>query len=445
MLATILRLTGPEKSLASATSGIQVMTQILILTIAIVLIGVSTGQFFVAGIQTKRIDRRLKERRTRRLKKLRSAARVARMTSELNARSQSLQGNQWRVVEVARVVDESVDTKSFILVDPYQQEFPSFYPGQYLMVRPALAGSYQATRCYSISVSPKKNLWRITVKRQTGDVSPRPDRKSGALSCWLHDNIQEGDCLLVGGPAGQFYLPPDNMSPLVLLAAGVGITPMNSILQYSLAETPCRPVSLYYQVKDLQHWPLGREVHACAGKSNDCRVVTFISRSDLADLCPPDSLPGQFCAGRIDATRIASESKSVDSHYYLCGPEAWMQQMRNDLMTSGVQEAHIHWESFGGGQATATHTDHAANSYGVEFRKSGLTARWEAPEQSLWELAQANGVVIPSGCLSGVCGSCRVNVLKGSVEYDRNVQLSLQERECLPCVARPIEDLVIDA
>jgi ferredoxin-NADP reductase len=436
---------GSAKTAKRTHLGIDHVMQLLLSLLAIALIGVSTGQFLLAGKDSLRIGQRLRTRQRHRLKKLRSAARVARLTSELKIASQTSQGSPWRVAEVIRVVDESADTKSFYLADPYQQDFPDFYPGQYLMVRPALAGSYQATRCYSLSVAPNPKLWRITVKKVSRDVPARPDRKTGALSAWLHDNIRDGDCLLVGGPGGQFYLPPQNTEPLVLLAAGVGITPMSSILQHSIRTTPDRPVSLYYQVKDLAHWPLGDEVHAFADRSKNCRVITYVSRGNPQSMATGRSVPGDFRSGRICGSEVAREVNQPKSHYFLCGPDAWMQKMKSQLSESTVPESHIHWESFGNEPSDPSNIQASGTAFSVRFQKSQIQRHWGNQDQSLWELARENDVVLPSGCLSGVCGSCRVKILKGNVRYDRKVPLSLGKDECLACVAKPTEDLVLDA
>jgi len=438
---------GMGSAAISKTSGsfISLVMQWFLIAIAIALIGVSTGQFLNAGTRSLRMDRRLKGRQQRRLTKLRSATRVARLTSELNVAPTSSQGNPWRVVEVVRVVEESTDTKSFYLADPYQQSLPEFLPGQYLMVRPALAGAYQATRCYSLSVPPNSSLWRITVKKQLKETPPRPDRKTGALSNWLHDTIRDGDCLLVGGPGGQFYLSPENTSPLVLLAAGVGITPMSSILQHAIRSNPHRFVSLYYQVKDLEHWPLGQEVHSCMQGSQNCRVVTYLSRDQQRTFGNRELDSGQFRSGRVMAGEVVREVNQPDGHYFLCGPDAWMEQMRIQLLEAGVPLSRIHWESFGSGHLETLQTSTSGATYTVRFQKSNITVPWENAEQSLWELARAHDVAIPSGCLSGVCGSCRVRVWKGTVYNDRKIQVSLPDGECLACVARPSEDLVLDA
>lgn len=430
---------------------------LIVLGVAGGLIALSLSQFLIAGVSQRRVRVRHQAIHRTQLKRLRNATRIARLNSQLSTTSDGA-SSMWRVMEVVKVAEESLDSKSFYLGDPNQQDLPAFHPGQYVMVRPALAGKYQATRCYSLSVAPNSKLWRITVKRQETDKPLRPDRKTGGLSHWLHDHIGEGDCLLVGGPCGQFYLPPTDRSPLVLIAAGVGITPMASMLQFSTFFTPRRPVSLYFQAKDPQHWPLGEEVHDYCKLVDSCRVVSYFSRCDAKELQTfAKGLPGQVRAGRLNVAEIMKETSSHESHYYLCGPDDWMSNIRDQLLSQGVLAEQIHWESFGGenrsgsnaaiaGAANAGEIDDGAleNIYQVQFARSGIDTVARGDEQSLWELAQANDVVIPSGCLSGVCGSCRVRLLEGSVSYDRYVSVSLKDDECLTCVARPVSNVVLD-
>lgn len=413
------------------------------LIVAVGLVGLSLGQFFVSGLATQRMQRRQRSIRQAELARLRNATKVARLNSQLTNANQS--AGQWRVMEVFKVVAESADAKSFYLADPNQQALPGFHPGQYLMVRPALAGKYQATRCYSLSVAPNTKLWRITVKRQETDKPLRQDRKTGGLSNWLHGNIREGDCLLIGGPSGHFYLAPENRSPLVLLAAGVGITPMASMLQYALHVSPQRPVSLYYQVKDAEHWPLGAEVHSYCKRQDSCRVYSYLSRPSNNNLqLVANQHPGVFRAGKFSASEVVQEVATPHAHYFMCGPDAWMAGLREQLSAWGIPAEQIHWESFGGASSPLSDIQLNQQSHAVEFSRSGLKTTVEGAEQSLWELAQANDIPIPSGCLSGVCGSCRVKLLKGTVHYDRPVSASLASDECLTCVARPTSDVQLD-
>jgi uncharacterized protein len=419
------------------------LQNILLLIVATGLIGLSLGQFLVSGVTEHRMHVRQRNIRRSQLVRLRNATQVARLNSQLTNTGQTI--GQWRVMEVVKVFDESVDVKSFYLADPNQQSLPVFHPGQYLMVRPALAGKYQATRCYSLSVAPNSKLWRITVKQQSTDKPWRQDRKTGGLSTWLHENIRAGDCLLIGGPGGHFYLPPENRSPLVLLAAGVGITPMASMLQFATHFTPQRPVSLYYQVRDAEHWPLGAELHSYCNRYDRCRVYSYMSRANLNSIQQMNNQhPGTFRPGKFSASEVVQEAATPQSHYFMCGPEAWTTALREQLTAWGVPAEQIHWESFGGTSSKLTDAQSAQQVHTVEFSRSGIQASIQGSDQSLWELAQANDIVIPSGCLSGVCGSCRVKLLKGTVQYDRQISEGLAGDECLTCVARPTSDVALD-
>lgn len=414
---------------------------------ALLLICVSSLKFASNGLLSTRVLTRALRRRALDMRELRDAAEAARLKAKIETTKES--GMNWRVMEVAELVDESNDCRSFYLVDPYGQELPSFRPGQYLMIRPALAGAYQTTRCYSLSSSPNGRYWRITVKRQEfGKRPPTLPVKNGGLSQWLHRNIKVGDCLLVGEPSGHFFLPAENKRPLVLLAAGVGITPMASMLRWSLEVTPNRPVALLYQVKDFRHWPLGENLHRWQQDFQNIRLLSFMSRSDESELADARKrLPGEFVSGKFDffhALKVLPNPEQND--YFMCGPEGWMQSLREGLIEAGVPESQVHWESFGGtGAQPAAANAGSVESTPVRFEHSDVDAVWEDAEKTLFELARDNDVEIPSGCMSGVCGSCKVKLLKGTVEYDRDVSVELAKDECLTCVTRPKCAVVIDA
>jgi ferredoxin-NADP reductase len=461
--------------LASDSSGFGMAIGLsFVMIMAVLMIALSTSHFVSFGIATGRAGADARSRRAADVRGLRQAAQIARLNSELQI-SGCDSGIPWRVMEVAEIIDESADCRSFYLIDPYRQSLPEFRPGQYLMIRPALAGAYQTTRCYSLSSAPDSRYWRITVKRQTreGDkLAALEDRVSkngghggfkqtvsrqGGLSAWLHESIGVGDCLLVGGPNGQFALAADNPRPLVLLAAGVGITPMASILRWSMQRTPQRPVCLLYQAKDLDHWPLGRTLHSWTAKFPACQVVSYFSRAKPEDLGrlvsqadsaaqTPSVLPKEYVLGRFDARQALQALPGADCDYFLCGPNTWMETVRNDLKAAGVAEQRIHWESFGSTTPTLTVASaDPTTKLTVRFEASGVEALWSSPDQSLWELARENQVEIPSGCLSGVCGCCRVRLLAGAVAYDRELSVELADDECLACVARPKTDCRIDA
>ncbi len=417
----------------------------LMVVLSCLLIGTALFQFSSIGASIVSSAHELRRQQRGRLASLRHRAEVVRLNSEL----QSGHANtlDWRVMEVAEIVQESVDCRSYYLVDPYGQSLPEFHPGQYLMVRPALAGAYQTTRCYSLSSAPNDQYWRITVKRQENNEQSWRRTKQGGLSKWLHDAIHVGDCLMVGGPNGQFFLSPDNSSPLVLLAAGIGITPAASMLRWSMQHTPDRPVTLIYQVQDTDHWPLGEVLHSWASGHPQIRLITYFSRLDERQVRSlRQKISGELRHGKYGFEDVVKHNTAQASDYYMCGPEAWMAALRQGLEQSGSPLERLNWESFGsqsGASDVTLETPEAAAE--VRFAHSQVDTQWADPDQSIWELAQANGVEIPSGCLSGVCGCCRTRVLQGTVDHDREVVVDLADDECLACIARPSSDVVIDA
>lgn len=371
------------------------------------------------------------------------SAHVARLTSQLTKAAISPTAIPWRILEVADVVQESVDCRSFYLVDPYDQPLPNFRPGQYVMVRPALAGAYQATRCYSLSTSPDARFWRITVKLHDTRADPA-SAETGGLSAWLHRAIGKGNCLFVGGPSGQFYLPAESARDIVLIAAGVGITPLASMLRWSLQETPDRKVTLLHQAKNSKHWPLGRNIHQWQKDFLSLQAHTFFSRAEAQEVEALSSeLAGKFYSGKLDGSTATKLAASPDADYYMCGPNTWMEQMRDQLVACDVPTTQIHWESFGSHAPATAVTQCGAHS--VRFAVSAIETQWLDQDQTIWELAKANQIELPSGCLSGVCGSCRVKLISGQVQYDRQVVVELASGECLTCVARPNTDLVLEA
>lgn len=439
-----------------------------IAVLAIALIVVSAGQFASLGIAVTRTAFNARRRRQIDLRGLRQAAEISRLKSELQS---SVSGTSvaWRVMEVAQVVDESADCRSYYLIDVYRQPLPMFLPGQHVLVRPAMAGAYQTTRCYSLSSPPDVRYWRITVKQHLHDDTTRansdgpqagaaqrpstqpstrrPLVQSHGLSSWLHNSITASDYLLIGGPSGHFSLKTDNSLPLVLLAAGVGITPLASMLLWSQQSTPGRPVRVLYQAQDLSHWPLGQSVHLSLEHLADGRVVTYFSRAAEADLASlRDRLPGDLRVGKFQANDAVEAAGGLDGDYFLCGPDAWMESLRNDLRKSGVAADRIHWESFGShaSPVPAPPTE-VQQALAVRFQQSGIEAEWSDPQQTLWELARQYQVDIPSGCLSGVCGGCRVKLLEGQVAYDRPMAIDLPDDECLACIARPRTACRVDA
>ena len=126
------------------------MTSFVLSTVAVAMLAGVCTRLAAVGIANRRQSRRLRRRRLDSLSNCRKAAEIARLDSELHTAGSLRAGQDWRVMEVAEVVQESADCKSFYLVDPYGQDLPGFRPEQYVLIRPAIAGAKKTTRCYSL-------------------------------------------------------------------------------------------------------------------------------------------------------------------------------------------------------------------------------------------------------------------------------------------------------
>ncbi len=230
----------------------------------------------------------------------------ARMAGRAHWQSTQDTRSAWRVMQVVEVVDESVDVRSFYLQDPLlSEQLPLYRAGQFLIVRPALGGAEYSARCYSLSDAAGQNWYRISVKRQVNLCQQRL-----SLSNWLHDTIHVGDCLLASGPHGEFVIDPSlpESTPIVLLAAGVGITPILSMLKSLLQANPARKIHLVYQVQDTQRWPFGELIHGWGQPCPGLQATTYFSRLSAEQLPEVDS--GEVRVGKADAGSVSSNSNN---------------------------------------------------------------------------------------------------------------------------------------
>ena len=176
------------------------------------------------------------------------------MEKEKKAAKEEARGgwSGWRKLRVARKVQETAQHMSIYLAPEEGEEVMAHQAGQYLTLRLPLADQpWPVVRHYSISSGPATSAYRITVKRE----------EEGAVSSYLHEVLQEGDTLEVSAPSGDFLLAKDSVLPLVLVGAGVGLTPLLSILTVA-ASLPSVPTTLIYRVHDRASVPLAEELFA---------------------------------------------------------------------------------------------------------------------------------------------------------------------------------------
>ena len=229
----------------------------------------------------------------------------------------------FREFRIAEIREESETIKSFVLRPVDGNSVMRHKPGQYLSFAFDRPETGQARRNYSISCGPNTDHYRITVKREPG----------GKVSGWLHDGAKVGDLLHVAAPAGEFFLAPEKRD-VVLLSAGVGLTPMVSMLE-SLSGSGAQTTFV--------HATLNGKTHAMGAHSR-----ALASRSVVFYEAPEDSDTANYdIAGRMSPDWLAANTNLAASDYYICGPKGFMAMAIKGLRDAGVSMDRIHFEFFG--------------------------------------------------------------------------------------------------
>lgn len=241
---------------------------------------------------------------------------------------------------VDRKVKESEVITSFYLKPADKGLIASFKPGQYVSVKVSIPGEkYTHIRQYSLSDSPGKDYYRISVKREPGDES----KAEGIVSNYLHARVGEGDTLLLSVPAGDFVLDTDKEIPVVLISGGVGLTPMVSMLN-TLAETqPERDITFIHAAINGRYHAMGEQVASLAEQHENIRAFVCYERPDEAD----KAARRYDKEGFIDLEWIQSIVSSKDADFYFCGPVPFMKAVYRMLKEWGVEQENIHFEFFG--------------------------------------------------------------------------------------------------
>lgn len=236
-------------------------------------------------------------------------------------------------VRVSGIEEQSEFVKSYRL-SPIDAARPGFAPGQYISVRIHLEDGTTQLRQYSLSDSTEKPYLRISVKREERDGSPK-----GRVSNWIHEHVSEGDILEISQPYGDFMPDIEGDFPIALISAGVGITPMISVLNELLDKNPDRQVIFAHQARNrTQHSHINDILYATQRMPN-LKRITYYKTPETLDLLSKTARHGVLKAEHLDI--------EPGTRCYLCGPSAFMKTMIQDLVELGVPRMHIHREVFG--------------------------------------------------------------------------------------------------
>jgi nitric oxide dioxygenase len=251
---------------------------------------------------------------------------------ELYARA-SIEPGQTRPMRVTNVTRESDDVVSVRMAPEDGGAVPAFRAGQYVSVTIELEPGYRQTRQYSLSDAFDGATMRISVKREDGAGAAA----AGQVSNWIHANVKEGSVLQVSHPFGDFTPDTESNEPVVLLSAGVGVTPMIAALNRIAAINPQRRIIFGFAARDAAHHPHKLDLAMATAAMPNLQVVTFYETVAGGE-------PAK--AGRMQVSQLPSWPRT-ETDVYMCGPLPFMQDQWQGLMSAGVPPARLHREVFG--------------------------------------------------------------------------------------------------
>ena len=359
-----------------------------------------------------------------------------------------------RPLRVEAVVPESSTIMSVYLAAEDGSALPPALPGQYLTLRVPEAGDPPPIRSYSLSSAPGGDTYRISVKRE------------GVVSSYVHTKLQVGASVQAAAPRGEFVLV-SGAEPVVLISAGVGVTPVLAMLHGLAAERSEREVWWLHSARDAEQQAFGQEVHRLLGSLPSAHELVFhtasegVSADGGGSRASADGVSGRSPVpvrhGHLSAKVLAEFGLPAAASAYICGPERFMADMTEALVGLGLDRGSVHTELFGAlapinpgvvdVARVAPHPPAGPPGDGplVTFARSGLTVPWNADSaSSLLELAEACDVPTRWACRSGVCHTCVTALIAGEAAYRPDPLELPGSGQLLVCCSRPTSDLVLD-
>jgi ferredoxin-NADP reductase/MOSC domain-containing protein YiiM len=349
----------------------------------------------------------------------------------------------YRDLRVSAVMIECKDVRSFVLETVDQRPLPPGEPGQFVTVKLRPPGELNPVlRSYSLSGPQGIGTYRISVKRAGGPGSN-----------FLHDEVKVDDTLAVSAPRGSFTLDR-GMGPVVFLSAGIGVTPVLSML-HSLASEPShqrREVWWLYGARNREEHPFSSEARSILESLPNCHSLIGYSQPEGRDRIGVD----YDFHGRLGLSSLKQLNVPKEANFYLCGPARFLAELTASLVSYGVLENLIHSEVFGAGSSVTPGIAHAqagsphpplgdpGKGPTVAFTRSGLSVPWNNKFKSLLELAEACNVPVKWSCRAGVCHMCECGLVDGNLLYSPDPLDPPALGNALICCSTPIEAIALD-
>ncbi|PTM93080.1 MOSC and FAD-binding oxidoreductase domain-containing protein [Streptomyces sp. VMFN-G11Ma] len=346
----------------------------------------------------------------------------------------------FRELRVADVVAESTTVTSIHLTATDGTRLPAARAGQYLTLRVPGAGQPAPVRSYSLSSAPDTGSYRISVKHEP----------HGAASGFLTTGLRAGGVLEVAAPRGEFVLT-EGTGPVLLISAGIGVTPTLSMLHVLAAARSDREIWWIHGARSPGEHPLAAEARTLLAALPHSREHLFYSAATAEERDRDGA-----SAGRVTKDALTALKVPADATAYICGPAAFMTDMTDALVAAGLDPARIHTELFGalpainpGLTAQTRRPPHQppgppGTGPTVTFARSGISTPFPDSGGSLLELADACDVPARWSCRTGVCHTCVTPLLSGRVTYEPTPLEPPPDGDVLICCARPGGDIVLD-
>ena len=345
-------------------------------------------------------------------------------------------------MRVIGVFPETHDVKTFRLAHPEGGQLPFNYePGQFVIFSLSIPDEEKIVkRSYTIASSPsQRDYIEVTIKRE----------EHGLVSRYFHDVVRLNDLLEVKAAQGKFYFNGQDTDSVVLISGGVGITPMMSAVRYLTAQCWKGDIYFIFSARTTHDFIFEQELLYLQRRHSNLHVLVSMTRAEGTTWMGPQ--------GRLTPELIGDFVPTIGSKVaHICGPQSMMDAISDMLLELGVPKENIKTEAFGGEppkkkQSAPSVSDTEVSSktivHDVTFITSGKQGQAGA-EETILEVAEALDIDIESSCRAGSCGTCKVKLIRGSVEMDVDDGLDADDRAggyILACQAIPCESVDVEA